>query len=72
MSATTVEQVEMPDDEHETEWYDETAADEEEMAHLDDDELEMDTSQDEDQQDPIEPEERRANRDSDDDDEMSH
>ena len=73
MSATTVEQLETVDDdndEDESEWLDETGADEEEeTGHMDDDESEMDTSQDDEQ---IEYLERRINLDSDEDDEMSY
>jgi hypothetical protein len=72
MSATTVEQLDIADDdndEHETEWLDETGVDEEETGHIDDDESEMDTSQDDEQ---IEYVERRNTPDSDEDEEMSH
>jgi hypothetical protein len=72
MSATTVEQLELADDdndEHETEWLDETGVDEEETGHMDDDESEMDTSQDDEQ---IEYIERRKTPDSDEDEDMSH
>lgn len=72
MSATTVEQLDIPDDdndEHETEWLDETNVDEEETGHIDDDESEMDTSQDDEQ---IEYNERRNIPDSDEDEDMSH
>lgn len=72
MSATTVEQTESIDDEHENESFDEIQADEEEMAALDDDESEMETSHDEDQQDFIEHEQRRISIDSDEDEDMSH
>jgi hypothetical protein len=76
MSTTTVEQLDTIDDEHdeqETEWLDETGVDEEEVGHVDDDESEMDTSQDDEQHDYIEHEEQRVHRDSDDDDDtMSH
>ena len=71
MSTTTVEPLDVADDdehdEHETEWLDETGVDEEEVGHVDDDESEMDTSQDEEQH-----EGRRTTRDSDEDEEMSH
>jgi hypothetical protein len=71
MSATTIEQLDLPDDddEQETEWLDETGVDEEEIGHIDDDESEMDTSQDDEQ---IEYVERRNNPDSDEDEDMSH
>ncbi|CAF2644910.1 unnamed protein product [Rotaria sp. Silwood2] len=72
MSATTVEQLDIADDdndEHETEWLDETGVDEEETGHMDDDESEMDTSQDDEQ---IEYVERRKTPDSDEDEEMSY
>ena len=72
MSATTVEQSDLPDDDHdeqETEWLDETGVDEEESGHIDDDESEMDTSQDDEQ---IEYVQRRQMLDSDEDEEMSH
>ncbi|CAF3546087.1 unnamed protein product [Adineta steineri] len=72
MSATTVEQLDIPDDdndEHETEWLDETGVDEEETGHIDDDESEMDTSQDDEQ---IEYVETRKTPDSDEDEDMSH
>ena len=73
MSATTVEQLELIDDdnndEQETEWLDETGVDEEETGHIDDDESEMDTSQDEEQ---IEYVERQKTPDSDEDDDMVH
>ncbi|CAF1642048.1 unnamed protein product [Adineta ricciae] len=69
-TTTPVVQLEMDmgdddNDEHDAEWLDETGADEEETGHMDDDESEMDTSQDEEQVDFVE---RRANHDSDDDD----
>jgi hypothetical protein len=75
MSATTVEQLDIADDdndEHETEWLDETGVDEEEIGHVDDDESEMDTSQDDEQIEYVEQEEKRKTGDSDDDEEMSH
>ena len=72
MSATTVEQLDMPDDEPETEWLDETGGDEEEPNPMDDDESEMDTSQDDEQIECAEQEEARPTADSDDDEDMSH
>jgi hypothetical protein len=70
MSATTVEQPDDDDnDEQETEWLDETGVDEEEIGHIDDDESEMDTSQDDEQ---IEYVERQQIPDSDEDEDMSH
>lgn len=75
MSATTVEQLDVADDdhdEHETEWLDETGVDEEDAGHIDDDESEMDTSHDDEQHDYIEQEEKRAIQESDDDEDMSH
>jgi hypothetical protein len=70
MSATTVEQLDIVDDEHETEWLDEAGVDEEETGHInDDDESEMETSQDEEQMEFIE---RRKTPDSDEDEDMSH
>jgi hypothetical protein len=70
MSATTVEQPDDDDnDEQETEWLDETGVDEEETGHIDDDESEMDTSQDDEQ---IEYVERQQIPDSDEDEDMSH
>ena len=75
MSATTVEQLDVPDDEHdehETEWLDETGVDEEDVGHIDDDESEMDTSQDDEQHDYIEQEEKKTILESDDDEDMSH
>ena len=41
-------------DENQIEWYDETGVDEEETGHIDDDESEMDTSQDEEQTEFVE------------------
>jgi hypothetical protein len=72
MSATTVEQLDLPDDdndENETEWFDETGVDEEENGHIDDDESEMDISQEDEQ---IEYIERKNTMDSDEDEDMSH
>lgn len=72
MSATTVEQLDIPEDENdepENEWFDETGVDEEETGHMDDDESEMETSQDEEQ---TEYTDRRRTPDSDEDEEMSY
>ncbi|CAF2124362.1 unnamed protein product [Rotaria magnacalcarata] len=70
MSATTVEQLDIAEDDNdepETEWLDETG--EEETGHMDDDESEMDASQDDEQ---VEYVERRKTPDSDEDEEMSY
>ncbi|CAF3772754.1 unnamed protein product [Rotaria socialis] len=72
MSATTVEQLDIAEDDNdepETEWLDEAGVDEEETGHMDDDESEMDTSQDDEQ---VEYVERRKTPDSDEDEEMSY
>ncbi|UJR35873.1 hypothetical protein I4U23_028616 [Adineta vaga] len=74
LTTTTVARLEIDmgdddNDEHETEWLDETGVDEEETGHIDDDESEMDISQDEEQIDYVE---RRTTADSDDDDDMTH